>query len=198
VPAPSPDDVTALLRRARDDPGAREELFRLVADELRQRAHAWLSRQPPDPALQTTVLIDDAFLKLVGGRAIAWQDRAQFYRLAARAMKQVLVDYARRRRAAKGGGGVRPDSLADVPEPAARGGLAAPDLLALEETLVKLAREAPDLAEVVELHHFGGWDLKQVAQDILGLSPKQVERRWQMALAWLYRELNPKEERHES
>jgi RNA polymerase sigma factor (TIGR02999 family) len=194
---PRPDDFTTLLGRASGgDPAAQDQLFRLVADDLRPRARALLRRRGADPALQTTALIDDAFLKLLGRRDVAWQDRAHFYRLAAHAMRQILVDHARRLRARKRAPGGRPVSLeevADLAEPAALGPW---DRLALDEALSRLAREAAELAEVVELHHFGGWDLKQVAADILGVSYKEARARWQMALAWLYRALNPEGDRH--
>src|SRR5262249_30290752 len=157
---------------------------RLVTGELRRRARASLRHERPDPALQTTVLIDDTFLKLLGDRSIAWEDRAQFYRLAARAMWQILVDHARKARAQNEGGGARPAPLHEVPEPAAPGALGALDLLVLDEALARLAQAAPALAEVVELHHFGGWELKQIARDILGISYKQAKSRWQMAQAW--------------
>src|SRR5262249_39221846 len=145
----------------------------------------------PDPALQTTALIDDAFLKLVGRRDVAWHDRAKFYRLAARAMRQVLVDHARRLRARKrspGGRAVPLEEALSLAEPGALGPL---DRLALDEALDRLGREAPELAEVVELHHFGGWGLKQVAADVLGVPYEEARARWQMALAWLYRQLHP-------
>jgi RNA polymerase sigma factor (TIGR02999 family) len=194
---PTPDDLTALLGRASaGDPAACADLFRRVAADLRPRAHALLrGRRRGDPALQTTALIDDAFLKLVGDRRIAWQDRAQFYRLAAHAMRQVLVDHARRRQARKRRPGGRPVPLEEVADLAAPAALGPLDRLALDEALSRLARHAPELAEVVELHHFGGWDLKQVAQEILGVSYQEARVRWQLARAWLYRALGSEGDR---
>src|SRR5438445_11345658 len=133
MPTPA-SDVTLLLRLASTgDQQARAELFRLVEGELRKRAGGFLRQERPDPAVQTTVLIDDAFLKLTGNQAIRWQDRAQFYGLAAKVMRQLLVDRARQRAAQRRGGGVRPVRLAQVPEPQAENPLRQLDLLALDE-----------------------------------------------------------------
>lgn len=187
---PPQPDVTTLLRLAgAGDRQACAELFRQVEGELRQRAHAYLRRERPDQGLQTTVLIDDVFLKLVGNPNTSWQDRAQFYRFAARAMRQLLIDHARQRNARDRGGGAGPAPLDQVPEPGAEAACDPLDLLALDEALTKLAAANPDLAEIVELHHFGGWDLKQIAEEILRVSYKRAKTRWQLARAWLRREL---------
>jgi RNA polymerase sigma factor (TIGR02999 family) len=190
--SPPPSDVTRLLRLVSSgNQQARDELFRLVQDELRKRAHVYLRQERKDPSLQTTVLIDDVFLKLTADQAIDWQDRAQFYRLAARVMRQLLVDRARERDAQRRGGGVQPAPLDQVAEPLA--GRASPplSLLIVDEALTKLAQTDPELAEMVELHHFGGWELKQIAEDILHIPYKQAKTRWQLAKAWLRRELQP-------
>jgi RNA polymerase sigma factor (TIGR02999 family) len=187
-------EITKLLRLAASgDREAQESLFRLVEGELRRRAHGYLRKERPDPSMQTTVLIHDAFLKLVGDRHIGWHDRAQFYGLAARCMRQTLVDHARCRNAQKHGGGAAPVSLDEVPEPAGQAPVDSIRLLALNEALLKLGAIAPGQARLVELHYFGGWSLKQIAEEILNISYKQTKNRWSLAKAWLYRELNREE-----
>lgn len=183
-------DVTHLLHLASGgDPHAEQKLFRLVEGELRKRAEAYMSRQPPGHLLQTTVLIDEAFAKLVGNPAIQWKDRTMFYCYAARVMRQVLVDSARRRSAEKHGGGRPPVSLDAVPEPAGRSTLEPATVLALHEALERLAQDHPDWARIVELHVFGGWELKDVAEKILHTPYRTVKRGWQMAKALLRREM---------
>jgi RNA polymerase sigma factor (TIGR02999 family) len=186
-----------LGQAAAGDAPARDQLFRLVASHLRQRARSALRGQRPDPAVQTTVLIHDTFLELVGDANIQWQDRAQFYRLASRAMRHILIDYARKAKAKKRHDGTGPARLDEMAEPAAPGGLGPLDLLAVDEALNRLGEENPELAEVVQLHHFGGWSLKEIAADVLGISYNQVKTRWQLAQAWLHRALNPEGDSHD-
>jgi RNA polymerase sigma factor (TIGR02999 family) len=181
-------DVTALLNLAHGgDPRAQEELFRLVEGELRRLAHARLHHEMPAPGLQTTLLVDDAYLKLIGAAGRSWESRSQFYCFAARVMREVLVGEARRRTATKRGGGDQPAPLDQVPTPQAP---STPDpltLLALHEALAELAADYPELSQIVELHYFAGWELKQIAKDILGVPYTTVKRRWQKARALLYR-----------
>jgi RNA polymerase sigma factor (TIGR02999 family) len=189
---PQPD-VTTLLRLARDgERNAQEELYRLVEGELRRRAKACLRHERPGHDLQTTVLVDDAFVQLVGSNNMTWENRSHFYTIAAKVMRQMLVDEARQRAAAKRGGGDHPVPLDRVPEPAGRDQADPLAVLALHlhETLTKLAEHHPELVQVVELHHFAGWDLKQIAENILGVPYGTVKRRWQRALALLHREMS--------
>jgi RNA polymerase sigma factor (TIGR02999 family) len=183
-------DVTALLNLAHGgDPRAQEELFRVVEGELRRLAHARLHHEMPAPGLQTTLLVDDAYLKLIGASARSWESRSQFYCFAARVMREVLVGEARRRATTKRGGD-RPVPLDQVPTPQAP---TRPDpltLLALHEALAKLAADYPELNQIVELHYFAGWELKQIAEDILGVPYTTIKRRWQKARALLYRALS--------
>jgi RNA polymerase sigma factor (TIGR02999 family) len=182
-------DITTLLGRAgRGDPQAQAELYGRVQAELRKRARAQMRNEPPTPTLQTTVLVDDAFLRLVGDRDLVWADRAQFYCCAARVMRELLVDAARRRAAAKRGS--RPAPLDRVAEPADPRCPDPLDLLAVHEALERLAGTHPELIEVVELHYFNGWDLKQIAEEILGVPYITVRRRWRRAKALLHRELS--------
>jgi RNA polymerase sigma factor (TIGR02999 family) len=192
----TPPDITTLLKRVSSgDAQAQNDLFRLVERELRRRAHGFLRQEQPDPALQTTVLIDDAFLKLVGGQRVHWQDRAQFYRYAARAMQRILIDYARKRRAQKAIPGDRLAPLANSPDPLAKGFLNNLHRLELYEALERLAGVYPQEAEIFWLRYFG-WQFKQI-EDILHLGEKHVDNGYRLARGWLRRELATEDDDHE-
>ena len=183
------DDITAVLQRInRDEQGARETLIRLVESELRVIAEGYMRRERPDHTLQATVLVDDAFLKLFGeGANLNWDNRTHFYRAAAKAMRHILIDHARQKKAAKRpppDRRVSPDALADAAADAP-----ATDLLALNEAVEKLARLDSRQCHVVELHHFGGYTLNETAR-ILGISLTTAKEEWTAAKAWLHRELS--------
>jgi RNA polymerase sigma factor (TIGR02999 family) len=183
-------DVTTLLQLVGDgDRPARDALFRVVEAQLRKRAKARMRQERPGHILQTTVLIDDAFVKLVGARAMTWQNRSQFYRCAAQVMREILVDEARRRAVEKRGGGQRPVSLNHVADPVARRGLDPLTLLAVHEALNKLTLKLPELMQIVELHVFGGWQLREIAEEILHLPYGTIKRKWHLAKAMLHREI---------
>jgi RNA polymerase sigma factor (TIGR02999 family) len=185
------NDVTTLLQLASGgDRQAQDDLFRLVEGELRKRAKARMSHERPGHLLQTTLLIDEAFVKLVGNRGANWQNRSHFYRCAAKVMRTILVDDARRRAAGKRGAGNRSVSLDDVPDAVAGPGLDPVTLLGIHEALNNLAVTDPELIPIVELHLFGGWDLKDIAQDVLHLPYGIVKRRWRMAKALLHRQIS--------
>jgi RNA polymerase sigma factor (TIGR02999 family) len=189
--SPAEPDVTTLLGLANQgDARAQAALYRLVEGELRRHAQARLRHERPPHELQTTMLVDDVFIKLVGDQSLTWQNRAQFYCLAARVMRELLVDEARRRTADKRGGGAAPADLDGMAEPVDRAATDPATVLALQEALTALAATEPDLAQIVDLHHFGGWDLKQIADDILHTPYTTVKRRWQKARALLYRALS--------
>jgi RNA polymerase sigma factor (TIGR02999 family) len=179
-------DVTGLLHawRAGDD-GALERLVPLVYEELRRVAHARMRGQHPDHTLQTTALVHETYLRLVEARAHSWQNRTHFFALCAQAMRQILVDAARARGAAKRGGGAAwvpfEDWLAATPPLDV-------DLLALDEALSQLAAEDPRQAQVVELRYFGGLSVEETAE-ILDVSPQTVMRDWSAAKLWLARAL---------
>lgn len=187
---PQPDITTLLVQAGRGDRQAQADLFRLVEGELRKRAKARMRREGTPSNLQTTVLVDEAFLRLVGDQHLNWESRSQFYGFAARVMRAILVDDARQRQADKRGGGDRPAPLDRVAEPAAAADADPLTLLALDEALTRLGESSPELLQVVELHHFGGWDLKQIAEDILHVPYVTVKRRWQKARALLHRDLS--------
>lgn len=181
-----PKDVTATLHAAAaGDPAAVERLFPVVYEELRRRAAAYLRRERPDHTLQPTALAHEAYLKLAAQEGLRVHDRAHFMALAARAMRSILVDHARRRRAQKRGGGRTPASLDSALV------VSGPDAEAfddLDRALTDLARRSERQARVVELRYFGGLTVEEVAT-VLDASPATVKRDWITARAWLYREL---------
>jgi RNA polymerase sigma factor (TIGR02999 family) len=178
---PQPDVTTLLGLAAGGDRHAQDELFRLVEGELRRLAKAYMRRERPGHDLQTTVLVDEAFFQLVVKDKMTLENRSQLYALSAKVMRRILVDYARQRAAAKRGGGEQPVPLDRVPEPADRAASDPLPVLDLDESLTKLEEYFPELAEILELHHFGGRNLKQIA-DILGIPYSTVKGRYKKAL----------------
>jgi RNA polymerase sigma factor (TIGR02999 family) len=178
-------EVTRLLEAAvAGDGEALDRLVPLVYEDLRRVARRQLDREGGGHTLQTTALIHEAYLKLAGGGAVSASSRAHFLAIAARAMRQVLVDYARRRKAAKRGGGVISVTLGDEPQPA---DASAEDLLALDEALEQLD---PRQRQVIECRFFGGMEENDIAA-ALGVSERTVRRDWVKARAWLYKALYP-------
>lgn len=184
-------DITEALVALREGtPGAMERLMPLVYDQLRRMAHRQLGMEPTGHTLTTTALVHEAYLKLVDQTRAQWQDRAQFFAIAARAMRRILIDYARRYRAERRGGG--PDgpasrlSLDDVDIPVAE---RAATLLALDDALERLGRTDAPLAQVVECRFFGGLTEDETAE-ALGVSRRTVARDWALAKGWLYQELS--------
>src|SRR5262249_27300555 len=149
-----------------------------------------LRSEPPSPELETTILIDEAFVKLVGAQDCQWENRAQFFCCAAKVMGQLLVDDARRRTAAKRGGGQRVASLEQVPEPSDPKGWDPDLLIDLHDAIAKLTGTYPDPMQIAELHLFAGMDLKQIAADILHVPYTTVKRRWQRAYSLLHRAMS--------
>ena len=180
-----PGEVTRLLEAAEaGDSAALDRLVPLVYEDLRRVAHRQLDREGGGHTLQTTGLIHEAYLKIAAGGSVSATSRAHFLAIAARAMRQVLVDYARRRKAAKRGGGVISVTLGDEAQPA---DASAEDLLALDEALDQLdARQR----QVIECRFFGGMEEKDIAA-ALGVSERTVRRDWVKARAWLYQSLYP-------
>jgi RNA polymerase sigma factor (TIGR02999 family) len=160
--------------------GALDRLFPLVYAELRERAHHQLARRRPGDTLSTTALVNEAYLKLTGSAHQSYNDRVHFFAVASRAMRQILVDYARRTTAAKRGGlvvSLDPDQLGDPGR--------AEELVALDEALARLERLDGRLARTVELRFFGGLSVEEAA-DALGVSPRTVKRDWRRARANLF------------
>jgi RNA polymerase sigma-70 factor, ECF subfamily len=183
---PSPEDITRLLTRWSDgDEGALTFLTPLIYGELRRRAAYLLRNERQGHTLQATALVNEAFMKLEGQAKVQWQNRTHFFAVAARAMRQILVDYARRHRRGKRGGAVvilpLDEALAVAPEVSA-------DLLLLDQALDRLLAVDPRKAKVVELRFFGGLENDETAE-VLQVSPNTVMRDWNLAKAWLRREM---------
>jgi RNA polymerase sigma factor (TIGR02999 family) len=179
--------VTELLARIDSgDADAFDRLFPLVYGHLHQAAERVLRGERPGHTLQPTALVHEAYLKLAGSGPLPSRDRSHFLGLAARAMRQILVDHARRRRAGKRGGGVRPATLdGDVRAPAAE----VDELLALDDSLNRLGQVSDRLRRVVELRFFAGLSDDDVAET-LGVTTRTVQRDWAKARAWLYRDMD--------
>lgn len=178
---PDLDDLTQLLRAVQSDgDGAREKLYERVYRELKAMAGAHLVSERPGHTLQTTDLVNEAYLRLLPGEK-GWQNRAHFFGSAARAMRRILVDHARRHQSMKRGGEVERVTFADLAIPAEEPDL---DLLALDEALDALAKDEPRLADVVNLRYFGGLSLDETAA-VLSISVATVKRDWTFARAWL-------------
>jgi RNA polymerase sigma factor (TIGR02999 family) len=181
-----PVDITALLRAAGSgDRAAADRLFGEVYDQLRRGAEAQRRRWRGNETMNTTALVHEAYIKLVGGGSPGWRDREHFFAVAARAMRHVLVNYAERRRTAKRGGGVEPVPL-DEANPVAEE--AAEELLALHEALGRLERRNPRQGRVVECRFFVGLSIEETAE-VLDVSAATVKRDWTLASAWLRREM---------
>ncbi len=165
---------------------ALEQLLPLVYDELRRMARRYMGQQPAGHTLQTTALIHEAYLRLLGQEEKRWENRAHFFGVAAQAMRHILVDYARARHSAKRGGAARAVALEEA---AVVSDERAAELVALDDALAELARLAPRQCQVVELRYFGGLSATETAE-VLNVSTDTVTRDWNQAKAWLYRELS--------
>jgi RNA polymerase sigma factor (TIGR02999 family) len=183
---PSPHEISALLVAwGGGDESALERLMPLVYDELRRLAHRYMSHERAGHTLQTTALVNEAYLRLVNWREARWQNRAHFFAVSAQMMRRILVDFARDKQYLKRGGGVLRVSLAEVAffndQPAA-------DLVALDEALTALAEVDRRKGQVVEMRFFGGLSVEEVAE-VLKVSKETVMRDWRLAKVWLLREL---------
>lgn len=177
-----------LLKWSAGDETALNQLTPLVYEELRQLARSYLRRHAFRQSLQSSIVVHEAWLKLVDKQQVTWQNRAQFFGLAAKVMRDLLVDYARARSASKRGGGQERVSLS-VAEQFGATAVEQIDLLALDEALHRLAKINPRRSQVVELRFFGGLTGVEAAA-ALGVSEGTVERDWNLARAWLYNELH--------
>ena len=178
-------DVTRLLAEAGSgNQQAVSDLIPLLYSELRRLAGHYLRRERPNHTLQATALVHEAYLRLVDQKEVEWKNRGHFFAVAAQQMRRILVDYSRRRHAAKRGL-VTPESLQEV---ASMSDDRAGEILVLDEALTKLAALDPQQARVVELRFFGGLSVEDTAE-ILSLSPATIKREWASAKAWLAREM---------
>jgi RNA polymerase sigma factor (TIGR02999 family) len=186
--SPSPGQVTQLLARVEaGDADALDRLFPLVYGQLRQAAERVLRNERPGHTLQPTALVNEAYLKLLGAGPIPSRNRGHFLGIAARAMRQILVDHARRRQATKRGGGIRIDTLGTDPADPSR---SIDDIVALDDALDRLGAVSPRLRNVVELRFFAGLSEDDIATT-LGVTTRTVQRDWAKARAWLYRAIYP-------
>ena len=182
-----PQEITQLLLAWNEgDESALEKLVPLVYNELRRLARRRVRLERPDHTLQTTALINEAYLRLVDVRNVHWQNRAHFFALCARLMRRILVDYARTRQYAKRGGGAQPISLEQSPPVALE---RSQDLVAVDDALHALAEIDARKAQVVELRFFGGLTAEETAE-VLKVCPETVRRDWKLAKVWLLRELS--------
>ena len=178
--------ITGLLLAWSDgDSGALEQLIPFVEGELRQLAHRYMARESAGHSLQTTALVNEAFVRLIDGSRVRWQSRAHFFAVSARLMRRILVDVARARRQLKRGGDAVWLSLDEVPEMPATSGA---ELIALDDALTSLAAFDERKSRVVELRYFGGLTIAETAA-VLRVSPITITRDWDLARAWLAREL---------
>lgn len=183
----SSDQVTQLLVRWRGgDPEALDALMPIVYADLRRMARQYLQRERADHTLQSTALVHEAYVRLIGQKLPEWQNRAHFFGVAARLMRQILVEYARSHRAAKRGGSACRVTLDE--------GLMMPqksdvDVVLLDDALQDLARLDPQQSRIVELRFFAGLSIDDTSE-VLGVSPATVTRDWTTARVWLYREIS--------
>jgi RNA polymerase sigma-70 factor (ECF subfamily) len=186
MPAHSAQNVTRLLQDwSRGEDAALQELLPLVNQELRRLARRYMFGERPGHTLQTTALVNEAYLRLVNSRQVNWQSRAHFFAISAQLMRRILVDYARARGYQKRGGGVPKVTLDEaLMGPQEKGH----DLVALDDALKTLAGVDPRKSKVVELRFFGGLSVEEAAQ-ALKVSPDTVLRDWRLAKAWLAREI---------
>jgi RNA polymerase sigma-70 factor, ECF subfamily len=186
----SPQGVTELLLEWRQgDSAALDKLTPLVYDELRRIAHRFMRQERDGHTLQTTALVNEAYVRLVGQREVRWQNRAHFFAVTAQVMRRVLIDHARRRRYAKRGGEAQQVPLEDASVMSQ--GRAA-ELVALDAALEALAKLDPRKSRVVELRYFGGLSIEETAE-VLEVSPMTVRRDWRAAKAWLYKAVTSNE-----
>jgi RNA polymerase sigma factor (TIGR02999 family) len=183
---PSPNEVTQLLVAwSNGDQVARDELMSVVYRELHRLAHQHMKRESPDHTLQTSALVNEAFLRLVDQKNVHWQNRSHFFGLAAQMMRRILVDYARSRRYAKRGGGIRETPLDEAMISDDRSN----EVVALDDALYELAKIDQRKSQIVELRFFAGLSIEETAE-LLAISPGTVMRDWTLAKAWLRRQMS--------
>lgn len=184
---PSPEEITGLLLAwGNGDKAALDRVIPLVYQELRRLAHRQMRRERAGDTLQTTALVNEAYLRLVDYERMQPRDRAHFLAIAAQAMRRILIERARSRHSAKRGSGAQKVSLDEAAEVSNE---RAADLVALDEALTNLAAIDPRKAQIVELKYFGGMTIEEAAE-VLGVSAPTVERDWHTARIWLHREIS--------
>ncbi len=183
-----PTSITRILEQITSgDDHAVDELLPVLYVELKKLAHHHLARERADHTLQPTALVHEAYLKMAGQDAVAWQNKAHFMALASKAMRRVLVDHARGRAAQKRGGDAQRITLDEAVTPKTMPRTM--DLLALDQSLTRLGQKHPEKASLVEMRFFGGLKEMEIAA-VLGVTSRTVARYWKFAQAWLYRDLS--------
>ena len=186
-PSSSPHEITQLLAEwGEGNQSALDKLYPLVYNELRRLAHGYLRRERKGHTLQTTALINEAYLRLVDQKNVHWANRLHFFGISAQIMRRILIDHARLHAYAKRGGGAQKVSLDEIAIVAVE---RASNLLLLDDALNRLAKIDPRRSHVVELRYFGGLNNEEIA-GVLKISENTVTRDWNMARAWLYQELS--------
>jgi len=189
MPQPSPHEVSRLLRAwSSGDEAALQTLIPLVYEELHRIARRYMGREREGHTLQTSALVNEAYLRLVDWKNVEWQNRAHFFAASAQLMRRILVDFARNRRYLKRGGGALQVSLAEAEGISLERGT---DLLALDDALNSLAAMDQRKSQVVEMRFFGGLSVEETAE-VLKVSVETVMRDWKLAKVWLLRELDKK------
>ena len=187
TPTGSPQEVTQLLIDwSRGDQAALDSLMPLVYEELRRLARRYMRRERVGHTLQTTALINEAYLRLIEQQRVQWHNRAHFFAISAQLMRRILVDHARSHTRAKRGGGVLKLSLDEAVVPSQK---RAAELVALDDALQRLATIDLRKSQVVELRFFGGLSVEETAE-VLKVTPMTVTRDWKTAKAWLHREMS--------
>jgi RNA polymerase sigma factor (TIGR02999 family) len=185
---PSPKSITQLLIEWREgDEAALNRLIPLVYEELRRLAHRYMRQERPGHTLQTTALVNEAYIRLVDHKGMHWQNRAHFYAVAAQCMRRILVDHARARNCAKRGGGAYVEELEEATKVAQK---QAADMMALDDALSELAALDPRKSQIVEMRYFGGMSVEETAE-VLGISSATVNREWKAAKARLLQTVSP-------
>ena len=185
--------TSLLLDWSKGDQAAYEQLVPLVYDELHRIARRQMSKERPGHTLQPSALVNEAFMRLIDYDGVNWENRRHFFRLAARMMREVLINYAASRKSAKRGGTAQRVTLDEALVREKTGAMGLEDLLALNEALERLAQEDERCARVVELMFFGGLSERETA-DELGISDRTVKREWRYARLWLRRELGSRDQ----
>ena len=182
---PSNEITELLIAWSGGDKNALDQVMQIVYEELHRLAHRHLAKERQDHTLQTTALVNEAYLKLIDQKRVKWQSRSHFFALSSQLMRRILVDYARARQYAKRGGGASAlpldEALIVAPERAA-------EMIALDEALTELAKHDERKARVVELRFFAGMSIEETAE-LLRVSPGTVMKDWTLAKAWLQREM---------
>ncbi|MFO7695005.1 MAG: sigma-70 family RNA polymerase sigma factor [Vicinamibacterales bacterium] len=181
-----PQEVTQLLLAwSHGDRAALDRLIPLVLSELRRLAHHYMRGERAGHTLQTTALVNEAYIRLIDASRVEWRDRAHFFAVSANLMRRILVDFARKRRYQKRGGSAVMIALGEGDVPSPQPGL---DMVALDAALEALAAFDPRAASIVELRFFGGLTVEETAE-VVGLSPRTIKREWAAAKAWLLGEM---------